>query len=369
METKPIGILNLADYALLTSGPDLSRRSKLAFRLSLTASPLETRHENVPTRTASSSTPAPPTRSSGGLTTSGSQEMSQHHLFHAETQEALDLWVDLIQTCIELARERQEDAIKKIGSNSRACSLDQASCLTYGYRSQFNPDQRGGGAQTAQQEGRTIIDKVLDRLLLEDPTLSDMNDPSTLIMPTQEQPSSGTSIRSFQMCVDDNLDAWSATSSSFLYSRHKDKSNDGSHGFPTPPRGGQSLMTDAVTSNSTSISGVAIGDGPQAVNRHGQRPTEEQLMYTGSSYSSSVHSQSAASSYAGVLDIRKKHRPSSVTSSSSGTVQDECKGHPSTLQTPGSSMIAHRGNSDTLVSSITSLLSLTLCSRSFLRFL
>ncbi|GJJ78519.1 hypothetical protein EMPS_10878 [Entomortierella parvispora] len=317
METKPIGILNLADYSLLTFGPDISRRSKLAFRLSLTAvSPSESTLDNEPIGTTPlSSTPALTARSSGGVTTAGSQEMNQqqHHLFHAQTQEALDLWVKLIQTCIDRARMRQRDARKKASGNSRTYSSDQINCLAYGYRCELNSDQRCSRAQPIQ-EGRSIIDKVLDRLLLEDPTLSDINDPSTLIMPTQEQSSGGASVRSLQMCVDDGLDAWSSRSPSFLYTRDKGKSRDGSHDCSTPPRGAHISAMDANTASSISNSDFSFGD---SLNRYGNHSMEEQLMCTESLQLLLPHSQSAASSSAGVSDVRRTLRPPSITSRSS----------------------------------------------------
>lgn len=88
----------------------------------------------------------------------------------------------------------------------------------------YNSDYTG-----AESGGQSIIDKVLDRLHLEDPTLSDMNDPSTLIMPAQEIPSfpptqtqtSHSSFRTLQICPEDeNLNGWlpSPATSGNLYS-------------------------------------------------------------------------------------------------------------------------------------------------------
>ncbi|KAF9357424.1 hypothetical protein BGX26_003758 [Mortierella sp. AD094] len=170
-DTKPIGILHLADYSVLSYGPDVSRKSKFSFRLSSS--------ENV------------------------------DHLFHAETPQALDLWIDAIQAHINHALSNLDvlgpldlDPSRERPGFNRASSL-------------ANDPYQPKGEQS-------IIDKVLDRLQLEDPTLSDMNDPSTLIMPAQEHPSyqhpTQKSFRELQLSLDDNLDGWSPPPSSVLYS-------------------------------------------------------------------------------------------------------------------------------------------------------
>ncbi|KAG0074750.1 Pleckstrin y domain-containing A member 4 [Podila epicladia] len=173
-DTKPLGVLHLADFSILTTGADLSRKSKHAFRLSAA--------ESIP-------------------------HESRHHLFHTETASSLDAWVEAIQTHIDHAQS--------------TLTLPTLGPLDIGL----------GGPQYSQSSGvngyhpyaqhptgdKSIIDKVLDRLQLLadeheiDPTLSDMNDPSTLIMPAQEHPSHTLYpfTKSHQgICVDDSLDGW-----------------------------------------------------------------------------------------------------------------------------------------------------------------
>ncbi|KAG0054755.1 hypothetical protein BGZ83_010538 [Gryganskiella cystojenkinii] len=296
------------------------------------------------------------------MATPGNQDKNQqtHHLFHAETQQALDLWLEAIQSHIDHAQAHQQANDRKDvsfgGSKSRADSLDQNNNqhLTYGYRSQHRQQNDRDYHEGLDQGGQSIIDKVLDRLLLEDPTLSDMNDPSTLIMPAQEHPSSVASVRSLQMCVDDNLGAWSTSSSTFLYSRDKNISNDSTR---------SAIASSANTSMSLESnkfnSSYGVGTGSFS-GRSKQQPqsTEESFFAGGSSYSSSLHSHSAASSYVGISDITaslKQNGPSSIPSSQTQehpgkttTYQRHRQGHigapggrsqqPLVLQIPGSAM-------------------------------
>ncbi|KAF9935595.1 Pleckstrin y domain-containing A member 7 [Mortierella alpina] len=188
-DTKPLGVLPLADYPVLNSGPDVSRKSKLAFRLSTS--------EAIPRE-------------------------HQHHIFRAETPQALDLWLEALQGHISHAKGNLDG----LGPLDLAPNDNGAGLQWYANspgRFGFNKDN--SGEESGEQ---SIIDKVLDRLHLEDPTLSDMNDPSTLIMPAQEIPSfpqnqtptSHSSFRTLQICPEDeNLDGWlpSPAASSNLY--------------------------------------------------------------------------------------------------------------------------------------------------------
>ncbi|KAK3827360.1 MAG: hypothetical protein J3R72DRAFT_479131 [Linnemannia gamsii] len=172
-ESKPLGVLHLSEYSIVVSGPGLSRKSYHAFRLSSTGSIL---HEH------------------------------QHHHFRAETAHILDIWLEAIQAHIDHARE----------CCSTLSSLDTALC---------NRMERGQDSSCSLSSGMTIIDKVLDRLQLEDdPTLCDVNDPSILILPAQEHPplqySSRILQQSLEPCDDLGLDNWnpSFASASALYS-------------------------------------------------------------------------------------------------------------------------------------------------------
>ncbi|KAF9411090.1 hypothetical protein BGZ94_001444 [Podila epigama] len=205
-DTKPLGILHLADYPILTTGTDIFRKSKHTFRLSASAS---IPHEQ------------------------------RHHLFHAETAEALDIWIEALQPHIEHARSAQ--ALSNLGPLDIGLSGPQYS---HRYISHRSSNQHGLGHQDNRNYGdsnqmgdQSIIDKVLDRLLLLDdqneidPTLSDMNDPSTLIIPVQEHPSPLATSTSFTrshhqaICTDDDLDGWQSMPKNKTNSGHGIKSN------------------------------------------------------------------------------------------------------------------------------------------------
>ncbi|KAI1307333.1 Pleckstrin y domain-containing A member 5 [Mortierella claussenii] len=177
-DTKPLGALHLADFSILSSGPEVSRKSKLAFKLSSS--------ESIPCE-------------------------NQHHLFHTETPQALDLWLDAIQGHINHALARL-DALRPLDINLRKDRQRHVGSSRL--------PAPASGAETSGTE-QSIIDKVLDRLQLEDPTLSDMNDPSTLIMPAQEHPSYAAyqhptqkSFRELQLSLGDILDGWSPSTAS-----------------------------------------------------------------------------------------------------------------------------------------------------------
>ncbi|KAF9196625.1 hypothetical protein BGZ49_002732 [Haplosporangium sp. Z 27] len=224
-ETKPLGILHLDNYSNLTYGPDLARKSKFAFRLS-------------------------------------SPENSDH-LFHAETPQAFDLWLDALQGHIRHALSRR-DVLSPL-------DVDQQ------HEQPGNPFTNDLYKSTGEQ---SIIDKVLDRLHLEDPTLSDMNDPSTLIMPAQEHHHSfQKSFRDLQLSLGDDLDGWSPPPSSALYS----SSN-------TSASANTSMSMDAhhVSRSNTETSSTSSQRSPIGI----QRTTNY-----GMSFGSENHSQSSASSF------------------------------------------------------------------------
>ncbi|KAI7821900.1 hypothetical protein BC939DRAFT_478087 [Gamsiella multidivaricata] len=197
-DTKPLGVLHLADYSILTSGPEVSRKSKYAFRLSSS--------ESIP-------------------------HEHQHHMFHAETPQALDLWLDAIQAHINHALAHLEGTYSLLDQNQEGQGSGSVKGGRGSRRSRDNSLQSAGNEQS-------IIDKVLDRLQLEDPTLSDMNDPSTLIMPAHEHPTSSPSLsyqhptqksfKELQFSLDDNLDGWAPSASPTL-------NGSSSHGASTKP--------------------------------------------------------------------------------------------------------------------------------------
>lgn len=167
-------MLHLADFSILATGADLSRKSKHAFRLSAA--------ESIP-------------------------HESRHHIFHTETASSLDAWVEAIQTHLDHAQSTL--TLPTLGPLDIGLGGPQ-----YSQRSGDNGHHLYAQRPTGDQ---SIIDKVLDRLQHLgdeheiDPTLSDMNDPSTLIMPAQEHPSHTLYpfARSHQgICVDDSLDGW-----------------------------------------------------------------------------------------------------------------------------------------------------------------
>ncbi|KAF8954525.1 hypothetical protein BGZ46_002887 [Entomortierella lignicola] len=198
-ETKPLGILHLDNYSNLTYGPDLARKSKFAFRLS-------------------------------------SPENSDH-LFHAETPQAFDLWLDALQGHIRHALSRR-DVLGPL-------DIDQQ------HEQPGNPFTNDLYKSTGEQ---SIIDKVLDRLHLEDPT--------------DLQPSLG-----------DDLDGWSPPPSSALYS----SSN-------TSASANTSMSMDAhhVSRSNTETSSTSSQRSPIGI----QRNTNY-----GMSFGSENHSQSSASSF------------------------------------------------------------------------
>lgn len=204
-----MGVLHLADFSILASGPELSKKSKFAFRLS---SP-----EPIPNE-------------------------DRHHLFAAETPQAFELWLEAIQGHINHALARLESLGPLDTLEHRHGSLGTTSSF-HGYSS----------SQPVEAE-QSVIDRVLNRLQLEDPTLSDINDPSTLIMPAQDhttfiQHPLQKSFGKPRPDLDDDLDGWSHStrttmSSSALYSNNSTAGPDNYH-YPQQ----QSPKMNSVKSN------------------------------------------------------------------------------------------------------------------------
>ncbi|KAF9586360.1 hypothetical protein BGW38_006421, partial [Lunasporangiospora selenospora] len=164
LDSKPLGILHLVDYSILTSGPDVSKKSKFVFRLSA-AEPIP--HEN------------------------------QHHHFYSDSEQALQLWLLTLQAHIDHAQsiDLMDLGLGRASDIARGTSRDTPRTSPYldgMYTSAGSLHRRvplGSRREEPATGERSIIDKVLDRLQLDDPTLSDMNDPSTLLLPAQEHSS------------------------------------------------------------------------------------------------------------------------------------------------------------------------------------
>ncbi|KAF9580274.1 Rho GTPase-activating protein 22 [Lunasporangiospora selenospora] len=184
-DSKPLGVLHLAEYSILTAGPDISRKSKYTFRLS-SAEPIPHQH--------------------------------QHHLFHAESIQSLQNWLFAIQTHI---------------NHARAPWATTGSSMT-GLGLQMGEGNTGGPVGNGEQ---SIIDKVLDRLQIDDQASADssmtvsgnggighvsLGDSATATMPSPTMVSTSgtfsshylsTLPRNFPKSHEDNNDTWSSTSS------------------------------------------------------------------------------------------------------------------------------------------------------------
>lgn len=165
-----MGVLHLAEYSILASGPEVSRKSKFAFRLS---SPEPIPHQH------------------------------QHHLFYTESAQSLHNWVYALEVHISHAIAAWASTI----SSTAGLGLQPT-------------DQRSG-------VGQSIIDRVLDRLHLDEST--DSNSSSVATSSPRQQSSrmnpSGAGAQSgvngippyfssnFPQSHEDNNDTWSSTSS------------------------------------------------------------------------------------------------------------------------------------------------------------
>ncbi|KAG0241723.1 hypothetical protein BGX31_000932 [Mortierella sp. GBA43] len=168
-DTKPLGVLHLVDYSILTSGPDVSRKSKHAFRLS---APEPIPHQN------------------------------QHHLFFTESALSLHKWTHALQAHIDHAMASWA---------SMAAASDEL-------RLQLIREEY------SKSGGKSVIDKVLERLQLEESNASNSSDNHTH---HQQQHDSRTPRpvvtigtaplpcipANFPLGHADNNDTWSSTSS------------------------------------------------------------------------------------------------------------------------------------------------------------
>ncbi|KAK3820005.1 MAG: hypothetical protein J3Q66DRAFT_165459 [Benniella sp.] len=191
-DTKPMGVLHLADFSILTSGQELSKKSKFAFRLS---SP-----EPIPNE-------------------------DRHHLFVAETPQAFELWLEAVQGHINHAMARLE-------SLGPLDTLDNRNGI-------FGSAFQGYNSVQPVESEQSVIDKVLNRLQLDDPTLSDINDPSTLIMPAQDH----TTFIQHQLPkppgkqrpdLDDDFDGWSLSTRTTTSSPTSGSNNSSSNSTASP---------------------------------------------------------------------------------------------------------------------------------------
>ncbi|KAG0211496.1 hypothetical protein BGX28_007857 [Mortierella sp. GBA30] len=179
-DSKPLGVLHLAEYSVLASGPEISRKSKLAFRLS---SPEPIPHQH------------------------------QHHVFFTETPQSLERWLHALQIQIN-------HAVATVFSLPTP-----ATGLGLQFKEQVQRHRAATGAFVGEQ---SIIDKVLDRLQLEDSTMTEINDPaaSSSGMPVRMAPAvPGTGSTplphlpsNFPQSYEDNNDTWSSTSSLPMHS-------------------------------------------------------------------------------------------------------------------------------------------------------
>ncbi|KAF9088706.1 hypothetical protein BGX29_000147 [Mortierella sp. GBA35] len=172
-------MLHLSEYSILAAGPEVSRKSKLAFRLS---SP-----EPIP-------------------------HQQQHHVFFTESAQSLRNWLHSLQVHIN-------HAAANWSSSSKAGPLTAAGL---GLQQQRMVDQRNEGKVVP---GQSIIDRVLDRLHLDDPsaptaiaatsttatTAGGLTDSTTKSMTdTARIPYIPPN---FPQSHEDNNDTWSSTSS------------------------------------------------------------------------------------------------------------------------------------------------------------
>ncbi|KAG0335359.1 hypothetical protein BG000_007569, partial [Podila horticola] len=224
--TKPLGVLHLADFSILATGADLSRKSKHAFRLSAA--------ESIP-------------------------HESRHHIFHTETASSLDAWVEAIQTHLDHAQSTL--TLPTLGPLDIGLGGPQ-----YSQRSGDNGHHLYAQHPTGDQ---SIIDKVLDRLQHLgdeheiDPTLSDMNDPSTLIMPAQEHPSHTLyPFASYTDVSHSNYSSYSDASYGGLKQRMTMQSIEAKSGFGTSTMSNASaISTSSIDSSTGDMSVINLTEG------------------------------------------------------------------------------------------------------------
>ncbi|KAG0277863.1 hypothetical protein BGZ95_005207 [Linnemannia exigua] len=170
MDTKPLGMLHLSEYSILAAGPEISRKSKLAFRLS---SPEPIPHQH------------------------------QHHVFFTESAQSLHNWLYSLQLHISHATAMWSS--KSTTSAAPGLGLHQTGVT-------------GGDLSRSMDEGcavpgRSIIDKVLDRLHLDEPSTGAAAVDSTTAATMAEQTRLPYIPPNFPQSHEDNNDTWSSTSS------------------------------------------------------------------------------------------------------------------------------------------------------------
>ncbi|KAF9981304.1 hypothetical protein BGZ65_004101, partial [Modicella reniformis] len=181
-DTRPLGVLHLAAYSVLSYGPEISRKSKLAFRLSA-PEPIPLQH--------------------------------QHHLFFTESAQSLQIWTDALQAHIDRA----------VATWTSMTAVSEKVRLQV-MRTQLSGAQGLNGCSG----GQSIIDKVLDRLQLEDSTGSDTSNNnhihhsyhhqqhSRMPQATSSETTASTTQRylpplpsNFPLSNEDNNDTWSSS--------------------------------------------------------------------------------------------------------------------------------------------------------------
>ncbi|KAG0081524.1 hypothetical protein BGZ90_007615 [Linnemannia elongata] len=171
-------MLHLSEYSILAAGPEISRKSKLAFRLS---SPEPIAHQH------------------------------QHHVFFTESAQSLHNWLYSLQLHINHATATWSS--KASTTSAAGLGLQQTGGAASGGLSR-RMDQSG------VVPGQSIIDKVLDRLHLDDPspagepgTPTESMSGSTITSTVKEQPRLPYIPPNFPQSHEDNNDTWSSTSS------------------------------------------------------------------------------------------------------------------------------------------------------------
>ncbi|KAF9920678.1 hypothetical protein FBU30_009467 [Linnemannia zychae] len=174
-DTKPLGMLHLSEYNILSAGPEVSRKSKLAFRLS---SP-----EPIP-------------------------HQQQHHLFFTESAQALQNWLYSLQHHINHTTAIWSSKT----ATSTAAGLGLYQAVGGSSNSELSKRMDEGGIAP----GQSIIDKVLNRLCLEDSATSGtglITDASPSTTTTSDQPRQPYIPPNFPKSHEDNNDTWSSASS------------------------------------------------------------------------------------------------------------------------------------------------------------
>ncbi|KAF9904588.1 hypothetical protein EC991_002577 [Linnemannia zychae] len=162
-------MLHLSEYSILAAGPEISRKSKLAFRLS---SPEPIPHQH------------------------------QHHVFFTESAQSLHNWLYSLQLHINHATAVWSS--KAASLTAAGLGLRQAGAASGDLSRRMDE----GGVVP----GQSIIDKVLDRLQLDESSTGGLA-PDLTATATLEQPRLPYIPPNFPQSHEDNNDTWSSTSS------------------------------------------------------------------------------------------------------------------------------------------------------------